>query len=139
MSQDMRKRLNILVMVGFFLVIWFVTMRGEKGIELKIEENGLTISVTSGEALYVDYEKIRNLSFVQDFERGERVSGPEKRGISAGTWKNEQYEEYTLFAYDKIPSVIILETDGGVIALNYESKNTTEEFYATLKDYLNNR
>ncbi len=139
MGQDIRKRLNILVMVGFFIVILFIIVKGEKGIELKVGENGLTISAASGEPLYVDYEKIRNISFVQDFERGERVSGPEKRGISAGTWKNEQYQEYTLFAYDKIPSVIILETDGGAIAFNYESKNTTEEFYVTLKDYLNKR
>lgn len=138
MKQNNRNLFNFLIVVVLLSIGLFVDLKGDKEIKLKVTGNDLNISAGSGTPVHVEYKKIKKITIAQQFNRGECISGMKKNGISAGTWRNEQYGEYTLYTHDKIPCVIILETDEGVVVFNYESEDTTKKFYDTLKNYLNN-
>ena len=104
--------------------------------ELSIEcgENALQIQASFWKDLTVNYEEIESLSYAENWDHGSRFSGYGSAKLHMGTFENDEVGHYTLYAYAKTSSAVIIESQGHVLALCAETAEATYELYESLKE-----
>lgn len=124
--------LSVLVLALFFYGIF-----GSNTLLLSLEGEAVTLTGPEDSSFSVPYSKIASMELREDFEPGIAVSGGLKNHIRYGLWHNEELGDYQLFASDKIDVVILLRTtEGEALVFNYESADTTRNFFETYSAFL---
>jgi hypothetical protein len=97
-------------------------------------ETALEIRASYWKDLTVSYEEIESLSYAENWEHGVRFSGYGSAKLHMGTFENDTVGHYTLYAYAKTPSAVIIESQGRVLAICTETAESTYQLYETLKE-----
>lgn len=111
----------ILVVVVFLLYI------GK--IKVKMDEQKLTISATLTLSSQISWDEIKSVEYLESLGYGKRVVGNETSKLKTGTFKNNTYGKYRLYAYAKVKAWIEIKTNHKVIVLNQASVEETKELY----------
>lgn len=131
---------NIRRILGLCLaaaLVFFLLTNDRKGITVEIGENSLTLAYSAEERWDIPFADIRSMALEAAFDRGAEVQGTTSRVQAFGAWKNAAYGAYRLCAFENVPACIVLETDGGVVAFNYESVEATEKLFEALGPLVN--
>lgn len=119
------------------LAIFFYNAFGSNTLLLSLEGEAITLTGPEGSSFSVPYSKIASMELREDFDPGAPVNGGLKSRIRYGLWHNEELGDYQLFASDKIDVVILLRTtEGETLVFNYESTDTTHNFFDTYPAFL---
>lgn len=135
----MNERLKNIIWLVVILVAFtiFSTVRGGTSTYLDFGEEKLTVTAPENYTYVVDYNDINTIELVNKFDPGTMVSGGETRKYQWGTWKNEVWGEYSLCASKQIDSILLIShSDGELLAVNFESTETTTSLLELFNDLL---
>mgnify|MGYP002621696926 CR=1 FL=1 len=84
----------------------------------------------------IPYTDIRSVSLVESPDFGRDLSGTSTKSCLNGTWENETYGVYALYAWAKVTDCIVLETSDGFILCNFESNDATSHLCTAIQELL---
>ena len=132
-----RVRRTLLTFFILALAVFFYGVFGRNTLLLTLEGEAVTLTGPENSSFSVPYSEIASMELREGFDPGVAVDGGLKNRIRYGLWHNEEFQDYQLFASNKIDVVIILHTtQGEVLVFNYESADTTRSFFDTYSAFL---
>lgn len=130
-KQEKNNR-KVAIGTGIFMVVIFaiegvLLLTGE--IKVVLNENNMEIDASYVGDKVLDYSDIEGVSFEEEFRFGSRVGGFGSFKLNEGRFKNTEFGRYTLYAYIKCRSVVVMRTEEDIIVVNAESREETEKLY----------
>ena len=95
-------------------------------------QSDLKIIATYADDLTVRYDAIDSLEYRETFDIGSREMGFGSLRLSLGTFVNEEFGRYTLYAYTQGEGAVILQRDGKVLVIVGQTLEETKVIYNTL-------
>lgn len=115
--------LILAIAIGFTIISGIL---GDGAIHLDFGDTALTITGPQKDTCTVDYQNILSLDILSLEDPGAAVSGSENDDYRWGTWENETFGTYSLFAAKSVTQHILITTeDGSYIVFNYDDDATT--------------
>lgn len=93
----------------------------------------LTIDANVWSDLTLAYEDIYTVEYRQTDEPGVRTFGFGNARLLAGSFRNEEFGDYTRYSYPSCAACVVLTTADGVVVLNGTDGESTERIYETLR------
>ena len=82
--------------------------------------------------LEVKYQEIDSLEYQTNFDKGSRRYGYGSAKLSIGTFDNDEFGRYTLYAYNKPNDAVVIKSDKKVLVVTGKTNNETKEIYNKL-------
>ena len=101
-------------------------------IEVRCGDASFNISATYWADLEVDYSEIDALAYREDLDTGIRSNGFGTPRLSMGTFQNDEFGPYTLYAYTGAEEYIVLDVDEKMLVLGLKDPEETRELYQTI-------
>lgn len=132
------RRHNVAWILAVFVCFTVYSVFFSNQITITPSENQMTITFPTKEnmtetILFSDITAV-TITEVNDF--GTLVSGGEDSNYRWGTWKNSQWETYTLCISTKHSNCIVLTASEHIYVFNFPKQEDTNAFYVALKDHL---
>lgn len=115
-----------------FVIIGVLLVTGE--VKVQVEDKNIEIDGSYWEDYKVNIDSIRSISYTENFDTGKRSGGFGSLRLLEGNFRNHEFGNYTLYAYLKCSSYIILDTTSGKVVVNAETSEETRELYEILKN-----
>lgn len=127
--------------VGFvaalLLVIGVLLVTGH--IQVTVEQDRVLIAGSYWPDRQVELADIQSLSYREEFKTGSRTGGLGTFKLSEGTFRNEEFGSYTLYAYNSCGEYIVLETSDRVVVVNGKTPEETRKLYEKIEQALNGK
>ncbi len=119
------------IMVPLILVFVAVVMFvGD--VAVTFEEEKIVVEASFSETLNIPYENIDTVEFREEFAAGSRYMGFGSPTISTGIFQNEEFGQYTLYAYTRGEGCVILRQDENVLVIVGKTLEETKGIYESL-------
>lgn len=105
-------------------------------IEVVFADTGFQIVASYADDLSVSYESVDAIEYRQDFEIGTREFGFGSPRLSTGTFQNEEFGRYTLYAYTQGEDAVVLRHNEKVLVIVGKTVEQTKEIYDSLLEKL---
>ena len=92
----------------------------------------LQIEATYDSGLTLPYEEVDAIELREDFDIGVRTWGFASARLSMGTFQNEQWNSYTLYAYNSCDSMIVIRSGEKWLAFNEKDPAQTQLLYESI-------
>ncbi len=139
-KKPMTKNRLIGIIAGVFAGIILVAVLGftmfNGDIQYEFGETSFTIVADYWSDLTVDYAQIETVEYVEDMSYRARTSGFNSPRLSMGIYRNAEYGNFTLYAYTKCSSAVILRSGDRLLLINGETPEDTAELYERLKEII---
>lgn len=97
-------------------------------------ENEFTVQADYYSDLTVDYEAVERIEYRETFDKGNRVNGFGSPRLSMGTFKNDEFGLYTIYAYTNCPSAVVMYSENGTLVLCGADDAATKAIFDTLEE-----
>ncbi len=124
--------LVLLPILLVFLVI--ITFTGN--IKIEYGETAFTVNAEYCNDITIDYDNVDNIEYVTDFDTGVRTGGFGSARLLVGNFKNDEFGNYTLYAYTQSDSHVVLTIGERRLVLSGKSEKATEEIYNELLGFV---
>lgn len=122
--------LAIVAIVG----VWFYS----GSIEVNLGDTSINVKTRYWADLGVNYSEINNISYRKELNVGERKAGVGSAKLSVGTFQNEEFGTYTLYAFTDAKEYIVLTTNEQTIVIGMSNIQDTQAIFDTLIERLEN-
>ena len=122
----------VAVIITLLVVVVLPVLLFAGKIEAEAGENALTIKASFSGDLVIDYAEIDEIEYREDGVDGERVIGFGSAKLLLGTFRNEEFGNYTRYTYTGKKPCIVLTVDERIFVIGTENEETTEELYDRL-------
>lgn len=119
------------VMVSIILIGTAVFMFTGK-IEVSCEDTFFRIDATYWGDLEVDYSAIDSLAYRENLDTGVRTNGLGSARLSMGTFQNDEFGSYTLYAYTGSREYIVLKVGEKTLVIGMRDADETRKIYQSL-------
>ena len=100
--------------------------------EASCGDTALTIHATWWADLSLSYSKIDTIEYRSNLDTGMRTNGFGSARFSLGTFCNDEFGSYTLYAYTKASEFVVLTADGKTLVIGMDEPERTREIYDEL-------
>ena len=111
----------------FVIVICFTG-----SIKYDLQDAYMAIDGSFKQNMTVDYADVDRMEYRESMDFGVRTFGFGSPKLSAGTFQNDEFGSYTLYAYTGCKAAIVLERDGRQLVINAENAEDTKALYEAL-------
>lgn len=101
-------------------------------IEVTYTETDFQIVAAYMDDLTVRYEEVESVEYRETFDIGVREMGFGSPRLSTGTFKNEEFGRYTLYAYTQGEGAVVLKQGDKVLVIVGKTAEETKAIYDTL-------
>ena len=101
-------------------------------ISVTYTETDFTIEASYMDDLTVRYEEVDSVEYRQDFSVGNREMGFGSPRLSMGTFQNEEFGRYTIYAYTNGEGAVVLKNGDAVLVIIGKTAEETKGIYNTL-------
>ena len=101
-------------------------------IELKFNDADFQILASYSDDLTVKYDEIDSIEYRENFKIGSRYMGFNSVRISTGTYKNKEFDRYTLYAYTGGEGAVVLKKGDQILVIVAKTAAETKAIYDTL-------
>ena len=122
-----------IVLIGVSLLLFTGSIKVTCG------ETALTIEASYWEDLSVSYSGIDTIEYRGDFDAGVRTNGFGSPKLSMGTFRNDAFGFYTLYAYTDAKEYIVLTAGEKTLVIGMRQAEQTRELYETLTEKVGER
>lgn len=95
-------------------------------------ETNFKIVASYTDDLKVNYEEIESIEYRETFDVGAREMGFGSPRLSTGTFKNDEFGRYTLYAYTRGEGAVVLKQGDDVLVIVGKTAADTKAIYDTL-------
>ena len=117
-----------LILVGVMILMF------TGNIQYEFTEDCLEIDATYWQYSTVGYEFIDSVEFRENFDVGIRNYGFNSAKLSLGNFRNDEFGNYTLYAYNKCDSAVVIKSGEHILVITGENFTETKTIYDSLKD-----
>lgn len=103
-------------------------------IQYEFTEDSLKIDATYWQYSTVGYEFVDSVEFRENFDFGSRNYGYGSAKLSLGNFKNDEFGNYTLYAYTKCDSAVVIKSGEHILVITGENIAETKALYDSLKN-----
>ena len=121
---------SCLVVAGILAAVAVLMFTGD--ISYTCTQEALEIKASYDRDIVVPYSDMEEIELREDFVIGMRVIGFASARLSSGTFQNEEYPSYTLYAYNRCPSMILIRSGEKILAINAATPEETQQLYEQL-------
>ena len=115
------------------LILAFVTVICFTGnINVHFTDKVFTVEASYYSDLTVAYDTVDQIEYRTDCELGSRRFGFGSPRLSMGTFRNEEFGDYTRYTYTRCDACVVLTSGDRVLVLSGEDAAATEAIYQTL-------
>ena len=122
----------LLSLVGVALVAEAVVMSCG-GFDVKYNEDGFCIDGRMMNDIEVKYSEIDSAEYVTDLDFGQRTFGYGAPGLLMGSFKNDEFGDYTLYAYGKNAECVVIRSEGRVLVIGCKDDMDTRQLFDKIK------
>lgn len=122
-------RIAVPLILVFVVVVMFV---GDVSVTFETEK--FVVKASFSETLNIPYENIDSVEFREEFAAGSRYMGFGSPTISTGIFQNEEFGQYTLYAYTNGEGCVVLRQDDNVLVIVGKTLDETKNIYDSLCD-----
>lgn len=135
-SKPSKKLVAFIVVsiIGYLMVTIAPLITGD--IKTTINDTELNIVGSYWFDYAVPLDIIEAVSLKEDINLGKRTNGMGSLKLSEGNFRNTEFGNYTLYAYNKCNTYIILDTTDGKVVVNGETPEETKELYEKIVEAL---
>lgn len=101
-------------------------------IEVTFGETDFQIVASYMDDLTVSYEEVESIEYRESFDVGVREMGYGSPRLSMGTFKNEEFGRYTIYAYTQGEGAVVLKKGDDVLVIVGKSAAETKVIYEAL-------
>ncbi len=101
-------------------------------IEVHCEDTSFRIDAAYWADLEVDYSEIDSLAYREDIDVGTRTGGFGSPRLSMGTFQNDEFGSYTLYAYAGVEEYIVLKVGEKTLVIGMKDADATREIYQSI-------
>ena len=101
-----------------------------------VGDKGLRVEASYESDLEIPYADMDAVELRETFDAGNRILGFASVRLSMGSFQNEQWDSYTLYAYNSCRSMIVIRSGERWLALNEKTPAQTQELYEALTERL---
>jgi uncharacterized membrane protein len=101
-------------------------------VEVTYGETAFQIVASYADDLTVSYEEVESIEYRESFDVGAREMGFGSARLSTGTFKNEEFGRYTIYAYTNGGGAVVLKKGDDVLVIVGKTAQQTREIYDTL-------
>lgn len=120
-------RIAVPLILIFVVVVMFVG-----NVSVTFEMDKFVVEASFAETLNIPYENIDSVEFREEFAAGSRYMGFGSPTISTGIFQNEEFGQYTLYAYTNGEGCVILRQDDNVLVIIGKTMEETKGIYESL-------
>ncbi len=103
-------------------------------VSVTFEMDKFVVEASFSETLNIPYENIDSVEFREEFAAGSRYMGFGSPTISTGIFQNEEFGQYTLYAYTNGEGCVILRQDDNILVIVGKTLEETKAIYDRLCD-----
>lgn len=129
---------RITAVVVPIIIIGSMVLMFTGNINIDFKETSFTINATYHSDLTVDYSEIDSLEYREDFDAGMRTYGFGSPRLSMGTFQNDEFGNYTLYAYTGNKAAVVLKSEEKVLVIKGKTESATKKIYQELLEKVNN-
>lgn len=127
------KAVRTFSLIGLAAILLFVCVIMFTGsLNVKYGETSLTLEASYWQDLTVEYDAIDSVEWRDNFHPGVRTFGFGSARLSLGSFKNEEFGAYTLYAQTGSDSCILLRSRGNLLAIGMKDPEALQAVYAEL-------
>ncbi|MCH4032759.1 MAG: PH domain-containing protein [Lachnospiraceae bacterium] len=131
-----RRHLMFLVGIAFLVAIgWQILTGSRSSVTFHTANDAFTLTGPGGTSATIAYADIKDIKSTDSFDPGTAKGGGTSGSVCYGTWKNDSLGTYTAFVDTDIDTVILVKTNDGTYAFNYEDEDATKELAEALPDF----
>ncbi len=101
-------------------------------VEVTYGETDFQIVASYADDLTVSYEEVDTVEYRESFDIGFREIGFGSPRLSTGTFKNEEFGRYTIYAYTRGEGAVVLKKGDDVLVIVGKTAEDTKAIYDTL-------
>lgn len=126
---------SFFILIALFAVVQLRATSGTSSgiISYGMDDKAVAVTGSTGTTAAVYLKDILSVEYVEGLEIGEALEAVQERGISCGKFQNAVYGVYSLYAYDKNTTYVVVKHADGVLVFNDKDSNATAKIYEELK------
>ncbi len=116
------------------IVLFACALMVTGNITMHYGEDRVEIEATYHSDAAIAYDDIEAIEYREDFVAGTRVMGYGSPRLSMGVFQNEEFGNYTRYAYTRCKAAVVLTVDGKRVVVNGKNAEETMAIYETLTE-----
>jgi hypothetical protein len=129
------QNVSSLILVMVVAIFLFFQLNGTGGsVTHQLDQDKLGVACMDYPAVFVAYQDIMDLELVTSLRMDRTIESEEWDSGWCGTYENEEYGTYTLFAYSGTGEYIVIHDEDGVLIFNEKTPTATERVYEELQE-----
>ena len=106
-------------------------------IRFELNDTGMSVVADLYEDISIEYHEIDAIELRENADRGSRVFGFGSPKLLMGSFRNDEFGDYTRYSYTKCENEIAIFSNGRVLVISGETEDKTTEIYNTLVEKCN--
>ena len=103
-------------------------------IRLRYEQTFFVIEADFISDLTVEYDAVTSVEYRDTMDYGSRIAGFNSLRLLMGTFHNEEFGKYSLYAYTGNHGAVLLRSGDQILVIGGRTPEETAEIYETLKE-----
>lgn len=132
MSKNHKTVRTVSLLALAVLLVFVGVLMFSGDIDMVYGETSFTVEASYWDDLTVEYAAIDNVELCEDFHPGVRTFGFGSLRLSMGTFRNDEFGSYTLYAYTGCDTCVVLRSGDKILAISGVNEESTREIYDTL-------
>lgn len=130
-----KRNLIFIIVIFVGVTIYFIARNGSSPYSFSISDQTIKLAGSNDYSYSLPISSIKSMELTEIDDYGEAVKDASDRSHICGTYRNDQFGQYDLWVIKKISQVIVItDTDGHVLVINYENARSTQELYKALDE-----
>ncbi len=123
------KYVRVIVIVIVVAVALLLTTGSFK---IQYNDSDFTVEAACWSDLTVRYDEIEDIEYLEQYRKGDREMGFGSFKLGMGLFHNQEFGDYTLYAYNKTSQGVRLTVNGETIVISAEDEAATKAIYEEL-------
>ena len=102
--------------------------------KIQYNDSDFTVEAACWSDLTVRYDEIEDIKYLEQYRKGDREMGFGSIKLGMGHFHNQEFGDYTLYAYNKTSQGVCLTVNGETIVISAEDEAATKAIYEELSE-----
>lgn len=125
---------KIAIPIVIAILVFCIAICFTGNIAVHLDEDSFTVKTAYYDDLRLAYADIDSVEFCTADDPGERVSGFGTPRLMMGWFRNEEFGDYTRYAYTDSDACVVIRSSGKILVIGLSDAAETRSFYESLME-----
>ena len=120
-----------------FIVVAVALLLTTGSFKIQYNDSDFTVEAACWSDLTVRYDEIEDIEYLEQYRKGDREMGFGSFKLGMGLFHNQEFGDYTLYAYNKTSQGVCLKVGDETIVISGEDEDETRAIYEEISSRIN--